>query len=119
MLLTVDLTGIPAGIHGIHIHQTGACEGPTFESAGGHLAAEAEHGVMVEGGPHPGDLPNVHVPDTGVMKQEIFALGIITDMLTEGDGTAFVVHADPDDYSGQPSGNAGDRIACGVFAPAT
>lgn len=117
-LLTLTLTGLAPGIHGIHIHEVGACEGPTFESAGGHLAGDREHGIMVEGGPHPGDLPNIHVLDSGAITLELFAHDLTEDMLTQGDGTAFIVHSAPDDYRGQPSGNAGDRVACGVFQPA-
>lgn len=121
--IMVEMTGLPAGPHGFHVHEKGACEPDTkFESAGGHYALEHEHGSQSEGGPHPGDFPNVHVGADGVLKVEFF-----NDRLTLGgdnplldtDGSAFVVHADPDDYQTQPSGNAGDRLACGVVEQAT
>ncbi|MDO5632287.1 MAG: superoxide dismutase family protein [Paracoccus sp. (in: a-proteobacteria)] len=118
LLLTIFLKGLEPGIRAIHIHETGACEGPDFTSAGGHLANGHDHGVMADGGPHPGDLPNIHVPDSGEVRLELFAPGLTTDMLTDADGAAFVIHAQADDYTGQPTGNAGDRIGCGVFAPA-
>lgn len=117
--LVVEMTGLPPGPHGFHIHETGACEGD-FESAGGHYAGGKEHGFNVENGPHAGDFPNVHVAQDGLLKIEF-----VTDRVSLGeggdnplkdqDGSAVVVHAEPDDYEGQPSGNAGDRIACGVI----
>lgn len=118
MLLTISLNGLEPGVRAAHIHETGVCEGPDFASAGGHLANGHDHGVMMDGGPHPGDLPNIHVPASGDVMIELFAPGLTPEMLTDGDGTAFVIHADPDDYTGQPAGNAGDRIGCGVFYPA-
>lgn len=118
MLLTVFLKGLEPGIRAIHIHETGSCEGPDFASAGGHLANGHDHGIHAETGPHPGDLPNIHVPDSGEVRLELFAPGVTAEMLTDSDGAAFVVHAQADDYTGQPAGNAGDRIGCGVFGPA-
>jgi Cu-Zn family superoxide dismutase len=112
------LTGLPGGTHGFHIHETGKCE-PPFESAGGHYnPAGAEHGFMVEGGPHAGDMPNLNVPESGEATFEAFVLGLSISgedaQLLDEDGSAVVVHSGADDYSSQPSGDAGDRIACGV-----
>lgn len=117
ILVTLDLRGLPPGIHGIHIHETGLCTPPDFTSAGGHLADGKSHGVMSPDGPHPGDLPNLHVPESGEVRVEYFAAGLTPDMIDGTDGAAFVVHDAPDDYLGQPSGNAGSRIGCGVFTP--
>lgn len=117
----IEMTDLPPGPHGFHIHETGQCDPASgFESAGGHYAGDMEHGAMVEGGPHPGDFPNVHVGQDGVLKAEFFtdrvSLGTEGDNpLMDDDGSALMVHADPDDYSSQPSGDAGDRIACGVI----
>lgn len=119
MLITLELTDVPAGIHGVHLHQTGECTPPDFESAGGHLADDKEHGVMSAGGPHPGDLPNVHVPDSGALTVEIFAANLTKDMLLDEDGSAIIVHDQPDDYIGQPAGHAGPRIGCGTLAQAS
>lgn len=118
MLLTLELEGIPPGIHGAHLHATGTCTPPDFDSAGGHLAGDREHGVMSPNGPHPGDLPNIHVPDTGVLTVEYFVPNLTPEMMADEDGTAFVIHEHPDDYIGQPAGHAGPRIGCGGFAPA-
>ena len=116
MLVTLDLQGLPAGVHGAHIHQTGECTPPDFESAGGHLAGDKDHGIMAENGPHPGDLPNIHVPESGALTVEYFVTGLTPEMVADEDGSAIVIHEQPDDYRGQPSGHAGGRIGCGSFA---
>lgn len=113
---TVELQGLPEGAHGIHIHETGDCSASDFTSAGGHLAGDAAHGVMAEDGPHPGDLPNAHVPASGALTVEAFLPEFsVEELMMDDDGSAFIVHAGPDDYESQPSGDAGSRLACGVF----
>lgn len=115
-LIIVALNGLPEGSHGIHLHETGDCSAEDFSSAGGHIAGDAEHGVLVEGGPHPGDLPNAIVSEDGAVNLELFAANLdIQGTVMDEDGAAFVVHSDEDDYMSQPSGDSGDRIACGVF----
>ncbi len=120
-LVLINAEGLPEGIHGVHLHLVGACEGPGFESAGEHIAGGDEHGVMTDTGPHPGDLPNAHIGADGVLDMETFAIGLSMDMVFDEDGSALIVHADPDDYTTQPGGNSGDRIACAVIqaAPGT
>ncbi|WP_163265283.1 superoxide dismutase family protein [Chelativorans alearense] len=119
--IVVEMTDLPPGPHGFHVHETGTCNvGDGFASAGGHYAGDREHGVLSEGGPHPGDLPNVNVGQDGVLRVEFFTdrVSVSEDgenPLQDDDGSAVVVHADPDDYGSQPSGEAGDRIACGVI----
>ena len=113
------LEGIPEGVHGIHVHETGDCSASDFESAGGHLAGDADHGVLVEGGPHPGDFPNAHVGADGMLVAEHFndllSLGSEgAGAMMDADGAGVIVHSGPDDYESQPSGAAGSRIACGV-----
>jgi len=115
MHLVWQLVNIPPGVHGIHVHETGDCSADDLKSAGGHLADGAPHGVMVEGGPHPGDLPNAHVGEDGRLFVEHFDGLLTMDMLMDADGSAVIVHSGPDDYTSQPSGDAGDRIACGVI----
>lgn len=119
--LTVEMTGLEPGTRGFHIHETGDCDAAGgFESAGGHYAGGREHGVNSQAGPHAGDLPNVHVGPDGVLKLEIFTDRLSLDAdgqnpLMDADGSAVVLHADPDDYTSHPAGHAGARIACGVI----
>lgn len=120
VLMKVDLVGIPAGIHAVHVHEHGRCEAPSFESAGGHFAPEpSEHGYFDEAGPHAGDLPNIHVPASTRLTFEVIqhqvTLASGARSLLEGDGTTLVVHADADDYHTEPAGEAGTKIACGVI----
>lgn len=120
-LLRVTLYGgvIEPGAHGFHIHETGSCR-PDFGAAGGHYAPRGHaHGIFRPQGKHAGDLPNIHLDGEGRSVFETLAHGITTRSDAEGtlfdaDGSAFVVHADRDDYRSQPSGAADDRVACGV-----
>lgn len=121
VLIRLDGVNLPAGEHAFHIHQTGRCEPPSFESAGGHYAPRGrQHGFLVPAGPHAGDLPNLHVPQGGRHVVEVLA-GDVTlragapNTLFDEDGSALVVHAGRDDYRSQPSGDAGGRVACGVI----
>lgn len=119
--ITIIATDLPIGWHGFHIHETGDCNAEEgFKSAGGHLAGDRKHGIMDEGGPHPGDLPNQMVQEDGVLAAEVFSTRL--NMTNEGaaavfdqDGSAVMIHSGPDDYTSQPSGAAGSRIACGVI----
>lgn len=113
------LIGLPPGEHGFHIHATGRCEPPAFESAGDHLGAAAAHGFDAPRGPHAGDLRNLAVgaDSTATVDQtddRVTLSGGAVELL-DADGAALVVHAAPDDYATQPSGGSGDRIACGVI----
>ena len=120
VLMSGDLTGLPSGVHAIHVHDTGRCD-PPFTSAGGHFnPTQRTHGFRNAGGYHAGDLPNFTAPATGSVRVDI-----LTDRVTVGtgptslldlDGSSIVVHASQDDYASDPAGNAGDRIACGVVA---
>lgn len=116
----VSVTGLPPGPHGLHIHERGACTAPDFASAGGHFApAGRPHGAQTDGGPHAGDLPNLVVSGDGAGRLATHngrvTLGAGAAGLFDGDGSAIVVHAGPDDGRSQPSGASGARIACGVI----
>lgn len=120
----VEMTDLPPGPRGFHIHEVGECDpADGFESAGGHFAAgDEEHGIHNEAGPHAGDLPNVHVGQDGILRVEFFTERMSLDEGSEagllgGDGTAVILHDSPDDYATHPTGDAGDRIACGVIEP--
>jgi Cu-Zn family superoxide dismutase len=122
VLVTADLKGLPEGEHGFHFHEKGICDpGEKFATAGGHFAAGAEkHGMLMEGGPHGGDMPNQHVGADGTLKTELFNMGVTLGAgpksLQDADGSALVIHAGADDYKSQPSGDAGGRIACAVIS---
>lgn len=119
--MVVSATGLTPGAHGFHLHSTGRCEAPGFTSAGGHLnPGNRKHGTLAPGGAHLGDLPNLQIGPSGsgtateVVPGGREALSAIFD----ADGTAVVIHANPDDYRTDPTGNAGDRVACGVLTRA-
>ena len=114
--VNVAASPIPAGGHGVHFHEIGECEGD-FTSAGEHIAGGMEHG-LVEGGPHPGDMPNGFV-EVEALNYETFNAAIsVGEHLLDEDGAALMIHSAPDDYESQPSGDAGDRIACAVLQEA-
>jgi superoxide dismutase, Cu-Zn family len=118
IVLFVSLAGLEEGRYALHIHEHGTCDGPDFESAGAHFAPEGrEHGFQNPAGPHAGDLPNVEAGEDGVVQMEIFNSRLTVDDLRAGDGTSLVLHVEADDYVTDPSGDAGDRQACGVISP--
>lgn len=122
ILMKVEGKGWPQGWHGVHLHAVGTCEGPGFTSAGAHVnhadADKRPHGLLnTSGGPDLGDLQNVFAGADGAAHAEVYAPTTEVDLLA-GEGISFLVHANRDDHVSQPIGGAGDRIACGVFAPA-
>lgn len=122
VLIRATFTNLQPGTRAFHIHEVGKCEPPGFESAGGHFnPAKRKHGYHAADGVHAGDLPNLHVPDTRRLTVEVLARGVslggdrASGGLLAGKGTALVVHTGKDDYGTDPSGDAGDRLACGVI----
>ena len=116
----VEVANLAPGKHGIHLHAAGKCEAPDFKSAGGHFnPAEKHHGLHNPAGAHAGDLPNLVVGKDGKAKATFTAkgatLGEGKGSLLGPDGSALVIHADPDDEKTDPAGNSGARIACGVI----
>jgi Cu-Zn family superoxide dismutase len=120
VLIRGMLMNAPSGIHAFHIHAVGKCEAP-FTSAGGHFNPEnKQHGMSNEMGMHAGDMPNLIVPADGNMTFDILNQGVTLkagapNSLFKDGGTALMIHGGADDYKGDPAGNAGPRIACGVI----
>jgi superoxide dismutase, Cu-Zn family len=115
MRLTIEAAAQTPGEHGVHVHAVGLCEAPMFTSAGPHWnPAMKQHGRDNPMGTHMGDLPNLVVgPDgRGTLSAEV--AGTMAELL-DADGAAVIIHASPDDYRTDPSGNSGGRIACGVL----
>lgn len=120
MHIDLNATQLPPGVHGIHVHAAGKCEGPDFKTAGGHFNPDAKkHGKDNPEGPHAGDLMNIVVDAKRNSKA-----ALVTSSVTPGPGpntlfheggSALVIHEKEDDYKTDPSGNSGARIACGVI----
>jgi Cu-Zn family superoxide dismutase len=112
------VTGLkPGQEHGFHIHEKGDCSAPDAMSAGGHFNPTAQpHGP--QGMPHHGgDMPSLKADAMGHAEATFTVEGVSLTGPTDGViGKAVVVHAMPDDYKTQPTGNSGGRIACGVIA---
>jgi Cu-Zn family superoxide dismutase len=117
------LQNLPPGEHGVHVHEHAACDPPDFKSAGGHLnPAHKEHGSKNPQGPHAGDIPvNLTVQADGTARKTVtvrwlsMSPDVANSVLANG-GTSLMVHAKADDMMTSPSGNSGDRIACGIIA---
>jgi len=117
--LQLHLHGLTPGEHAIHFHQTPKCDAPDFKSAGPHFNPDGKkHGLENPEGHHAGDMQNFTVDAQGKADAELedkdVTLGEGAHSLFSNGGTAIVIHAKADDMKTDPSGNSGDRIACGV-----
>jgi Cu-Zn family superoxide dismutase len=124
VLVRLDLKGLKPGWHAIHFHAKGDCSDAAFASAGAHInhaEMPKPHGLLNAGGPDFGDLPNVFAAADGTVKAEVFSALVSLSgqggrpALRDPDGSALVVHENPDDYTAQPIGGAGARVACAVI----
>ena len=122
VLIEVELHGLQPGAHAIMIHTTASCDPKKlFTSAGPDMSFEPTklHGFLVKGGPRPGDLPNQFAAADGTLHASMitnaFSLGNGKKSIFDHDGASIIVHAKADDYTTQPDGNAGPRLACGTI----
>lgn len=117
--LRVTVVGLPAGVHGIHLHAIGRCDTPDFTSAGPHLNPHGkQHGRENPAGTHLGDLPNLVIDSAGRGELSVELPGTRAAneaALFDVDGSAIVLHAKADDNVTDPGGNSGPRIACGIL----
>lgn len=114
VLIHVRADGLSPGPHGIHLHAVGACS-PDFKAAAGHIkTSDNEHGLRNAKGPEAGDLPNLYAGADGKAEAEFFTTLVDMNTVLDSDGSALMIHAQPDDQMTQPIGGSGDRVACGV-----
>ena len=117
--VTGKVTGLAPGNHGFHIHEFGDCSAAGFTSAGGHFnPAGNPHGGPKDAKRHEGDMGNVEAGADGSATIDYTD----NELRFEGSqsilGRGVIVHANPDDFKTQPTGNAGGRVACGVVGVA-
>ncbi|MGH6881351.1 superoxide dismutase[Cu-Zn] [Hypericibacter sp.] len=120
VLLRITAKGLTPGWHGVHFHEKADCSGPTFKSAGAHVHSmtPVTHGLLNPQANDDGDLPNLYVAADGNVTVELYSTLVSLKgsgnrpALLDADGSAVVIHANPDDYMTQPIGGSGDRVAC-------
>lgn len=124
-MIHIKAAGLPPGVHGVHLHAVGRCDGPGFTAAGPHWnPTHRRHGHDNPAGYHEGDLGNVSVGPDGTIDTDLIATdvrllsapGTKGLVVSDSDGTSLIIHASEDDERTDPSGNSGERIACAVVA---
>ena len=118
LMVHAKVSGLqPGSEHGFHVHETGSCASTDGTSAGGHFNPDGKpHGPQC-GPHHAGDMPSLKADAAGNVDLKFMLMGpTVAPGSTSVVGRSVIVHAQPDDYTTQPTGNSGARIACGVIA---
>lgn len=123
VIVRIAASGLTPGWHGAHFHEKGDCSDAAFKKSGGHVhgVAPAVHGLLNPALNESGDLPNIFAASDGKANAELYSTFVSLSgtgsraSLLDADGSALVIHAGSDDYSSQPIGGAGDRVACAVL----
>jgi Cu-Zn family superoxide dismutase len=117
VLIRIEASGLKPGWHAAHIHEKGDCSDAAFKLAGAHVhgAAPLVHGLLNPAATDNGDLPNLFAAPDGSAKSEFFTTAVTLASLQDADGSALVIHSNPDDFRSQPIGGAGDRVGCAVI----
>lgn len=118
VLFKFDLKGLPPGAHGVKVQDAGKCESDLKSSGSTYNPLGAKHGFLNDEGPMAGDLPNIYASSDGSVVAEVLSpfLTLSTEAeetLFDADGSSIVIFEKADDYTTEPEGNAGSRIACG------
>lgn len=120
--IKLKLMNLPVGDHAVHIHEKPVCDAPDFKTAGGHFNPDGkQHGTMNPAGHHNGDLPQnvtIGASHTGEASFKVNYLSLdpaSPNWILKDGGTSVMVHEKPDDMKTDPTGNAGNRIACGMI----
>jgi Cu-Zn family superoxide dismutase len=129
VVIRIEASGLPVDTrgawHGVHLHRVGDCSSEDFTSSSGHInPSMRQHGLLNEFGPDNADLTNIWVGEDGSLHAELHTTRVFLEgpddgtlpALLDGDGSALVIHAGPDDQTSQPIGGAGARIACAVIS---
>jgi len=123
VILRVEAKGLTPGWHAMHFHEKGSCSDEKFASAGGHVhnMTPVTHGLLNDNANDAGDLPNIFANTDGAATAEVYSTFVAArtggklPALMDGDGSSIVIHAMPDDYTSQPIGGAGVRVACAAL----
>ncbi|HTH52363.1 MAG TPA: superoxide dismutase family protein [Edaphobacter sp.] len=122
VVIRLNLKNLPPGQHAVHIHEHAVCEAPDFKTAGGHFNPDSKkHGTENPMGHHNGDLPQNVTADANGTAKATFRVDYLSldpsasNSLFANGGTSIMVHEKADDMKTDPTGNAGNRIACGVI----
>ncbi len=116
VILDAQIAGLTPGLHGFHIHEKGDCSAPDGTSAGGHFnPTHQPHGDPSGHAHHMGDLPMLYADADGHAKLHVELDSLSLQGAENIVGRALIIHRNFDDFTTQPTGNSGARVACGVI----